>query len=153
MTERPQDPQPENPYPQGPAPGQPGSATGQPNYASAPQALTPEQERTWATLAHVIPLLAFIFSAGTLGFVASLVIYLVYKDRGPFVRAHAANSLNLQITVGIALLISIPLMLLIVGFLTYGAAALFLIVIHIIAASRANAGQWYQPPLTARFVR
>jgi uncharacterized Tic20 family protein len=114
--------------------------------------MTPEQERTWATLAHVIPLAAFILSAGTLGFVASLVIYLVYKDRGPFVRAAAANSLNLQITVGIALLVSIPLMLLIVGFFTFAAASLFLIVIHIIAATKANAGEWYQPPLTARFV-
>jgi uncharacterized Tic20 family protein len=149
MTDQPQDPQSlpgRDPY------HDPASGAPEP-YDVSHQQLSPEQERQWASLAHVIPLVAFILSAGTLGFVASLVIYLLYKDRGPFVRSHSANSLNLQITVGIVLLISVPLMLLLVGFVTYAAASIFLVVIHIIAASRANAGQWYQPPLTIRFVR
>ena len=37
---------------------------------------------------------------GLLGFVGSLVVYLLYKERGDFVRRHAANSLNIQITMG-----------------------------------------------------
>ena len=39
-----------------------------------------------------------VLSAGFLGFLGSLAVYIIYKDRGPFVRAHAANSVNVQIT-------------------------------------------------------
>jgi uncharacterized Tic20 family protein len=94
-----------------------------------------------------------VLSAGTLGFVGSLVIYLMYKDRGPFVRQHAANSLNIQIITGIVLLVSFPLMLVLVGFLTYGLALLFAFIVHILAAVKANNGEWYTPPLTPQFVK
>jgi uncharacterized protein len=124
-----------------------------PGYGAPAAPLTPEQERSWATLSHVIPLVAMVVSAGTLGFVGSLVIYLMYKDRGPFVRQHAANSLNIQIITGIVLLISFPLMLVLVGFLTYGLALLFAFVVHIPAAVKANNGEWYTPPLTPQFVK
>jgi uncharacterized Tic20 family protein len=124
----------------------------QPGYGAAALPLSPDQERNWATLAHVIPLVAMVLSAGTLGFVGSLVIYLLYKDRGPFVRQHAANSLNIQIITGIVLLISIPFMLVLVGFLTFGLALLFAFVVHIIAAMKANNGEWYRPPFTPQFV-
>lgn len=115
--------------------------------------MTPQQERSWATLSHVIPLALFILSAGTLGFVASLAIYLMYKDRGPFVRQNAANSLNIQIATGIGLIISAILMLVFVGFLTYPLVCLWAIVLHAIAASKANNGEWYTPPLVPRFVK
>jgi uncharacterized Tic20 family protein len=124
-----------------------------PGYGAPAAPLTPEQERSWATLSHVIPLVAMVLSAGTLGFVGSLVIYLMYKDRGPFVRQHAANSLNIQIITGIVLLISFPLMLVLVGFLTYGLALLFAFIVHILAAVKANNGEWYTPPLTPQFVK
>ena len=71
---------------------------------SAP--LTPKDERTLGMLAHLVPLIFFVLSAGTLGFIASIVFYIMYKDRGPFVRAHAANLLNVQIITLIGLIIS-----------------------------------------------
>ena len=123
------------------------------DYAPNPQPITPAQERTWGMLSHVVPLVAMVLSAGTLGFVGSLVIYLMYKDKGPFVRAHAANSLNIQIITGIVLLISIPLMLLLVGFLTYAIALAIAFVLHLLGAVKANSGEWWNPPLTPRFVR
>ncbi len=118
---------------------------------SAP--LTPKDERTLGMLAHLVPLIFFVLSAGTLGFIASIVFYIMYKDRGPFVRAHAANSLNVQIITLIGLIISGFLMLVLIGFLTYPMVCLFAIVVHIIGASKASAGQWYNPPLTPQFVR
>ena len=124
-----------------------------PGYGAPAAPLTPEQERSWATLSHVIPLVAMVLSAGTLGFVGSLVIYLMYKDRGPFVRQHAANSLNIQIITGIVLLISFPLMLVLVGFLTYGLALLFAFIVHILAAVKANNGEWYRYPMTPELVK
>ena len=121
---------------------------------AAPQSpITPGQERSLGALAHGVPLIAMVASAGLLGFVGSLVIYLMYKDRGPFVRAHAANSLNVQIMTGIVLLVSIPLMLVLVGFVTYGIALVVAFVLHLIGAVKANRGEWWNPPLTPRFVR
>lgn len=125
----------------------------QPQYGSpvSPQ-ISPQAERTWGTISHVVPLAAMILSAGTLGFVASVILYVMYKDKGPFVRAHAANSLNVQIITGIVLLISIPLMFVLVGFFTFGLALLFAFVVHIIGAIKANNGEWWDPPLTPKFV-
>jgi uncharacterized Tic20 family protein len=122
-------------------------------YAVQPAPVSPAEERTMGTLAHAIPLAAMVLSAGVLGFVASLVLYLIYKDRGPFARENAANSLNIQIITGIALLVSIPLMLVLVGFLTFGMALVFAFVMHLIGVLKANRGEWWRPPLTPRFVR
>jgi uncharacterized Tic20 family protein len=123
------------------------------NYGPETSPISPGQERTWGMLGHVVPLVAMVLSAGTLGFVGSLVIYLLYKDRGPFVRQNAANSLNIQIMTGIILLISVPLMLVLVGFVTYGVALVVAFVLHVIGAVKANNGEWWNPPLTPRLVR
>ena len=115
-------------------------------------AMSPSDERTMGMLAHVIPLVAMVVSAGTLGFVASLVLFFVYKDRGPFVRENAVNSLNIQITTGIVLLISIPLMFLLIGFLTFAAALVVAFVLQLLGALKAHRGEWWRPPMTLRLV-
>ena len=128
--------------------------TASPQYPNQPaQPMSQQEEKTWATLTHVISGVAMVVSAGTLGFVASLVIYLVYRDRGPFVRAHAANAVNVQLTALIGLIISGLLMIVLIGFVTYPVIVVAAVVIHAIAAMRANAGEWYDPPLTIRFVK
>ena len=122
-------------------------------YGQEPTPISPGQERTWGTISHVVPLAAMVLSAGTLGFVGSLVIYLMYKDKGRFVRQQAANSLNIQIVTGIVLLISIPLMFVLVGFATYGIALVVAFVLHVVGAIKAGNGEWWNPPLTPRLVR
>jgi len=136
---------------QPPAPGQ--SYPGQPAAFGQQQVLDPAQQRQWGMLSHLIPLIAMVLSAGLLGFVGSLIIYVMYKDRGDFVRQHAANSLNIQIITGIFLLISFPLMLILVGFATYFIALAIAFVLHIIGALRANEGQQWSPPMTPQFVK
>lgn len=138
-----------------------------PQPGQAPRPMEPQQERTWAAAAHAVPLVAFVMSAGTLGFIASLAIYLIYRDRGPFVRMHAVNSLNAQLSIllysivsivlaviGVLLLVVIvgivPLLLGIVGLV---ASAVLLFWVHVVGAIRAWDGQPYQPPFTIRFIR
>ena len=104
-------------------------------------------------IAHLAPAILLPLSAGTAGFVVSLVIFLVYKDRGPFVRAHAANSLNVQIITAILLLASTVLMIVFIGFLTYGLVIVVATVIHVIGAVKANNGEWWTPPLTPQLVK
>ena len=128
----------------------------QPDYRApghAP-AMSPQDERTWGAIAHGAALVAMILSAGFLGFLGSLAVYIVHKDRGPFVRAHAANSINVQITMFIWIVISIPLILLLgLGLLTLIAAPFVAGLLHIIGAMKAYQGEWWNPPLTPRFVK
>ena len=146
--------QPSNPYSQHP-PQDPYASTGghqaPPGYG--PQPMSPSEERNLGMLAHVIPAILLPLSAGTLGFVASLVIYLVYKDRGPFVRQHAANSLNVQIIAAIGLVVSTILMIVLIGFVLYPVVIVAAVVIHVIGAIKANNGEWWTPPLTPALVK
>jgi len=128
--------------------------TAQPEYPQPqPQPLTPPQEKTWATITHAFCGAAMLLSLGTLGFVAALVVYLVYRDRGPFIRAHSANAVNIQLTALIGLVVCGLLFWLIFPLFIYAAIVVGAVVIHAIAAMRANEGQWYDPPFTIRFVR
>jgi uncharacterized Tic20 family protein len=126
----------------------------QPAYQGAPATMSPEDERTWGAISHGGALVAMICSAGFLGFVASIVVYAIHKDRGPFVRAHAANSINVQITMFIWIVVSFPLILLLgFGLLTLAAAPFVAGLLHVIGAIKAYNGEWWNPPLTPRFVK
>ncbi|HSO64221.1 MAG TPA: DUF4870 domain-containing protein [Ornithinibacter sp.] len=124
-----------------------------PGQQLVPTPMTPSEERTWGMAAHGIPLIALVLSAGALSFVAALVTYIVVRDRGPFVRHHAANALNIQIIAGIVMLVSLPLMIVLIGFVSFVAAWVFAVVVHIIGAVKANNGEWYTPPMTPQFVK
>lgn len=132
-----------------PPPVQPPMAYEQPG----PPMVTPAEERSWAMIAHLIPVAASILSAGTLGFVASLIVYLVNKDKGPFVRRFSANALNIQIMEFIGVVVSFVLMLVLVGFITLPIVLIVAFVLHVIAAVKANRGEWYDPPMVPRFVK
>lgn len=147
MSEHPQTPPPHEP----PAQQTPPPQTPPPGYAPTP--MSPTEERNLGMIAHLVPAVLLPLSAGTLGFVGSLIIYLIYKDRGPFVRAHAANSLNVQIMTAIALLLSSVLMIVLVGFLLYPLVIVVATVIHVLGAVKANNGEWWTPPLTPQLVR
>src|SRR5918994_579396 len=113
------DPTPGNPsndLPPPPPPPAPPPASNPYATSGTTGALTPDQERTWATVTHVIAGAAMILSAGTLGFVAALVIYLVYKDKGPFVRQHAADAVNIQLNALLWFIVGGILVLVLVGF-------------------------------------
>jgi uncharacterized Tic20 family protein len=132
-------------YQQASTPGYP-----QPYAAAGPAPLSPSDERTWSIAAHLSPFLASFVG---LPFLGPLVIYLVFRDRGPFVRHHAAQALNFQIIVAIGILISLPLMIIIVGFITAGIIAVAAVVFQIVAAVEANNGKWYRYPLTPDWVK
>jgi uncharacterized protein len=153
-------PQPEQPQYAQPQYAQPGYAQQLPpaypppgTAVAGPTPMTPSEERTTGMASHGVALAATVLSGGLLGFVAALVMYLVFRDRGPFVRHHSANALNVQIIAGIVMLISLPLMIILVGFVTFAAAWVFAVIVHIVGMVKANNGEWYNPPLTPQFVK
>jgi uncharacterized Tic20 family protein len=114
--------------------------------------MPPDQQRTWAIAAHAIAGAAMILSAGTLGFVAALVIYLVYKDRGAFVRQYSANAVNIQLNALLWAIVGVVLALLLVGFLLLAIVPIWATVLHLVAAIKASQGETYWSPFTIRFV-
>lgn len=124
------------PPPQQPPPYEPGQP---------PAPMNPSDEKLWATLIH----LGGLF----FGFLAPLIGYLILKDRGPFVRAHAATALNFQLTLIIAYIVGIVLLFILVGIFVLIAAYVLNIVFCIVAAVKANQGEWYTYPMTIPFIR
>ena len=149
MTDQPPRP-PEGP----PPPGYGYSAYPPPGVQS--NALSPSEERTWAMFAHIGALIAAVVA---MAFLAPLLILLVQGPRSPFVRRHAMESLNFQITLLIALATGGALSVLTLGLalivvlpvaLVIAVAALVFI---ILASVAANNGEDYRYPWTLRLVK
>jgi uncharacterized Tic20 family protein len=115
---------------------------------------TPE-ERNWAMAAH---LGSFVAAYAALGLLAPLTVLLVKGNASPFVRRHAVESLNFQITtliwagigfllvvltLGVGILVVLPLAVVV---------ATFYLVVVIVGGVRASGGRDYRYPLTWRFV-
>ncbi len=113
-------------------------------YNAPAQEMSPSDQRLWATLTHVGGIL--------FNWLAPLIAYLVLKDRGPFVRAHAATALNFQLTLLIAYIAGYILTFFLIGFLVLLAAAVCAIIFGIIAAITANKGEYYTYPIAIKFV-
>ncbi len=60
-----------------------------------PPPLTPEEERTWAMLAHLSILLNLI--SGLIGVFAPLVIYIVFKERSRYVAFQSLQAFVFQL--------------------------------------------------------
>src|SRR6478736_9622480 len=115
----------------------------QPPYGGAAQQLSPADEKLWATLIHIGGIL--------FNWIPALIGYLVLKDRGPFVRAHTATALNFQITIFIAYIVGGILSIVFIGFFIIIAAWVINIVFSIIAAVKANQGEYYTYPVAIKF--
>lgn len=110
-----------------------------------PQPLRPEDEKLWATLIHIggIPF----------GFIASLVGYLVLRDRGPFIKEHTRVALNFQLTMLIGYVLGGVLTIIVIGTLVIAAVGIVIIVFSILAAIAANRGQYYRYPVSIEFIK
>ena len=86
------------------------------------------------------------------GFLGPLVMYLVAKDDQPFLKHHAAESLNFQITLFIGFIVSAVLMLVLIGFLLFFVVWIGGLVLVIVATMAANRGEWYRYPINIRMV-
>lgn len=111
---------------------------------------TDNNARLWGTLAHLSALASFI---GIPPIVGPLVIWLVKRNEMPFVDDQGKEAVNFQITMLIAIVISIPLMCIVVGFITASLVGLFDLVMTIIASIKANQGIRFRYPLTLRLIK
>ena len=147
MSEGPQDtPAQSDPPPPPDAPPPPPPMAGPaPAYGmSGQQPVSPSDARMWSLFANV----GGIFFS----FIPSLVIYLIYKDRDPFIRRHSAQALSFQIVATIAFIISAVLQFILIGYLTGFATWVAVVVFSIIGAMAANKGEEYTYPMIPKIV-
>lgn len=139
---------------------QPQHPTPPPGYGTPPpaaygQGATPagyaptQEERNWALASHVGSLVAAWFA---MGFICPLVVMLTKGTSSPFVRRHAVESLNFQISLLIYLAVSFVLVFLLVGFVLLPLVGIFGLVMVIIATIKAANGEEYRYPLCIRLV-
>ncbi|RYZ33947.1 MAG: DUF4870 domain-containing protein [Myxococcaceae bacterium] len=110
-------------------------------------------EKTMGMLAHLGSIAGIVVGAGFLGWAVPLFLMLTKGKESSFVRSHAVESLNFQITTFIAMAVSAVLMCVGVGFLLVPIVALGSIVFTIIAGLKANDGELYRYPVNLRLVK
>jgi uncharacterized Tic20 family protein len=132
--------------------------------AASVQPLSPADEKLWSTLAHV---------GNVLGFLPSLLIFLILGPRSGHVKQESREALNFVITIAIAeialgivsfvlgaiataapnaIAVLFLLLGLLVGLLQF-AGYILLIVLSIVAAVRVNNGGTYRYPLSLRLIK
>lgn len=152
--------------PQPPGPPNPYGNQGYPPYGPppprAPQPLSQSDERMWGMLSYLLALVG--------GFLAPMIIYLVYRERSSFVREVSKEALNLTITAAIVSLgatfglfvFGFVMMILVppIGIVMFGAwfviiigYAIAVLVFEIQGAMKANAGEIYRVPFILRLVK
>lgn len=142
--------------------GEPPAQTGQPDpypppvdpargypqqpYVPAPVVgpLSVSDEKLWSTLSHI--------SIPFVGFVGPLIVYLAFRERGPFVRAHAIESLNFSILYSLAQVACVVLSLVGIGAVLLPLVGIAALVLCILAALAANRGEFYAYPVNWRLV-
>jgi uncharacterized protein len=136
--------------PGGPPGGGPPAGGPPPGGPPGQRPLPADQERLWAMLSH---LLSFVAAYLFLGFVAPLVILLVFGQRSAFVRANSVESLNFNLSWLLYGIISVILLVVGIGIFLLIALGIAYVILIVIASIRANNGELYRYPLTIRLVR
>ena len=140
-------------------------ATPQPVAPQPAAPLTPAEDKQWASFAHF---------GGILGILPSLIIFLVFKDRGTLTRQESKEALNWQITwiaaaIVLAILVAIinailwaaipysawGVYLLISGLLTFLSYVPYIanLVFSIIGGVKVNGGGSYRYPFAIRLIK
>jgi uncharacterized Tic20 family protein len=140
--------------PNDPNPGQ--QPPQQPYQPAAPVAaapLTEAEDRQWASFAHL---------GGILSFLPSLIIWLIFKDRGRLTAVEAKEALNFQITLAIGY-VAINIVSVFLAAVTFGIGAILSLLIFvlwilgvifsILGFTQAKDGQHYRYPYALRLVK
>jgi uncharacterized Tic20 family protein len=116
-----------------------------------------QSERTTALWSHLAHAATYVVGVG---WIVTLILFIINKDKSPFLRHHGAQSLNLLIIGviagfgigligGILSIVGIGLLIL----LLLPVLSIYMIVIEIIAGMAANRGEGYRIPMTPNWVK
>lgn len=106
-------------------------------------------ERNWASVAH---LAGFAGAMIAMPFLGPLVVLLSGGNRSEYVRRHAVEALNFNLSALLWLVISCVLVLLLIGIPMVVGLVILYIVSSVRGALAAGRGEEYRYPITLRFV-
>jgi len=120
------------------------SQPGYPQYAGqAP--VSESDEKLWALLAHI--------SIPFIGFIGPLIVYLIYKDRSPWLKDASTEALNFSILYSIATLVSSMLTAVLIGLILLPLLFVGALIFCILAALAANRHELYRYPINWRIIK
>jgi uncharacterized Tic20 family protein len=111
---------------------------------------TPEQ-RQMGLFLHLSQLASLVVPVA--GIVAPIVIWQTQKDKIPALDAHGKMVVNWMLSELIYGFVSVVLMFVLVGFLTMLAVVVMGIVFPVVGAVKANNGEFWEYPLTIKFLK
>lgn len=150
----------------GPQYGQQPGSTYDPNaqYSAPPQGYPPQQynqpgypqyagqtpvsesdEKLWGLLAHL--------SIPFIGFIGPLIVYLVYKDRSPWLKDTSTEALNFSILYSIVSVVCSILITVLIGLILLPIVFIAALVFCILAALAANRHELYRYPVNWRLIK
>ncbi len=111
---------------------------------------TPEQKQMGMFL-HLSQLINFVFPLG--GIIAPILIWQLKKDEIPALDAHGKMVANWLISAAIYSVVCFILTFVLIGILGFIALGIMGLVFPIIGAVKANNGEFFEYPLTIKFLK
>ncbi|WP_309400156.1 DUF4870 domain-containing protein [Cerasicoccus maritimus] len=109
-------------------------------------------DNTWPMLCHLAALAGYtVVPMGNI--LGPLIVWLIKKDEMPAVDAHGKEALNFQISMTIYFAVCAVLAIVGIGVLLALILVIVNLVLIIMAAVKANQGEFYQYPMTIRFLK
>ncbi|MBQ23795.1 DUF4870 domain-containing protein [Alcanivorax sp.] len=113
--------------------------------------LAKQEERSLGLACHLLAFVGMVFPFGNI--LGPLVIWLVKKDDSAFVDDQGKEALNFNITISIAGFVAFLLTFVVIGAILLPIIGIFWLVMTIVAAVKANGGEYYRYPLTIRLIK
>lgn len=110
-----------------------------------------KDERTFGMLCHLLTFSGCIIPLGNI--LAPLVVWLIKKDEMPFVDDQGKESINFQLTMLFAAIISGILVIVFIGIPMLVILGVYWVVAVIIATIKANEGVRYRYPYAIRLIK
>lgn len=85
--------------------------------------------------------------------VGPLIVWQIQKDKSAFVDYHGKEAVNFNITMALAAALAFVLFLVLIGVILIWLVGVVWFIFTIIAAIKANNGEYYRYPLTIRFIK
>ena len=101
-------------------------------------------DRTYALIMHLGGLFV--------SFLVPLVMWLIKKDESPFVNFHGRQALNFHLSMLIYTVVSFLLIFVVIGFFLLPIVVLLYFIFGIIAAVKAQQGEYYRIPMAIQFL-
>jgi uncharacterized Tic20 family protein len=119
---------------------------------SPPPQLSQQDARMWATVAHLAGFLMYtaIPFASILG---PLVVWMLKRQQSAYVDDQGKEAVNFQISMALYAILLVPTVCIGIGVFLLPALGVVHVILMVIAALKANAGENYRYPLTIRFVK